>query len=479
MNQYGVYFVILLIVIPLLFFVPSVFNDHNNKTVVDNSRSITYGCSEPESISHSTIQVNSYNYSDGSINTNITYEFNFTNSIDEYEVVKINRPSIQSVERNATDNSITVNVHQSYRIGYESHFENENTVVYSPDVTISKVVETEGQSQGRIGQILGNVRISEIYTYDDYYNCFSEVKYEDPVTGYVSSDEIILEFGSDESTVYNIGVNNSERNYTVSGGFSDEQLSHIVSSAEISGSYNKTFTESERIQIYSNSNMSAPGFIIGLSSETPLVFAQPKFATSQSSVVGHELSHSFQNYRTSENAKWLIEGSAQYMGAIINNEADRMYTSPGVHAFWPGWNERAESRNQSEYNDIKMVDPDSWYFDSNYRRGSRIIYLLDRSIRYHNGNKTIFDFTERLNKEGYVSHSDAVRIVEDMTSKEFADRYDRMSHQSKPVDIESELESMELDNNEVHFPETFNRNDSYVVECNYDSNVAIVEKCEG
>jgi len=88
----------------------------------------------------------------------------------------------------------------------------------------------------------------------------------------------------------------------------------------------------------------------------------------------HEYVHTRQNYRTTPETRWTIEGMADYYAALLAHE------SGGIG--YDGFRDRLEAGTDPAYDDVRLADPETWAgTEADYERGALVLAHLDRRLR--------------------------------------------------------------------------------------------------
>jgi hypothetical protein len=467
----GVYMFIFLVIIPIAFFVPNVLVADYHKPNINETRTINPECEIYGSEASATVTINSYDLNDDKYSINVTYTFNLNNTAEVSEkwiqITSTNdRTSIKSDAVDLDNGTIQITTQSERRISYRNRFTSDKNLIYKPDFRISMLNFIHGSGG--------------LYDYKNYYDCFNKVQYDGVAVGFFTSNDMTIQFGdkSSEAVIYNISNSESDRNTYIMGSVSEKQLADASSIIKTAGSYNSTFDSSTKIEIYTTEDINVLGFIVGRGTKNPIIFMKPDYMVRDEEVMGHEWAHSFQNFGTSDETGWWIEGSAEYLGSLIETEARTPESEAINEAFNFGWNQRAMDENMSNYRKLRLNEPDSWEY-ADYNRGSRVAYLVDISIRYHtDGQRNILDLIRKMNKESNIDEQFVEETLSNMTSENFVSRYNRLVSQNSTVEVEKELQDMPVDLNEVEFPATFDKkNNQTIIRCEYEGNVATAEDC--
>lgn len=417
------------------------------------------------------------NSSDRRFSQSLQYTFVLNESSNNYTVDAGFNDELDVIN-DGNNSSVSVAVNGSTSRLYYRHLSNSSLHHIDPSVDLVREQEVRMDSEF-VGDVrsplliplLGNYTEPEVYDYEDYYSCITTIdSNDDDTVAFVSEDRIVLSEMTGDPTVYKVYSESLSRTTYIMGDLREKQIAHTNEIIRRGGSYNGTFDESQNIRVYSVDGMGPAGLIVNRFGERPTVYLEDQHISRRSIVVGHEWAHSYQNFRTFSRSRWWTEGSAEYIGALIENDAGSSEERSRRAAFSYGWNQNVDSK-------VRMSDPGSWENYAQYKRGPRIAYLVDVAIRHHNENKTILDLIDRMNKNGAITHRDTVDMIRDMTTEDFSERYDRLVTQSGPIDIQEELDGMETQRDVERLPETFEETDYEIVQCTYDGDVAVVEEC--
>lgn len=142
--------------------------------------------------------------------------------------------------------------------------------------------------------------------------------------------------------------------------------------------------------------------------------------------VGHEMIHTVQGYSLSTNMTWWVEGSAEYLGSVVE-----------INSGGPEDSILSEAFSNREYNGkTKLSDPKSWENNVQYKRGARLTYIIDREIRKQT-NSSITDLMSDLNQYDTITKSKFLDIVSSYTDEEFSHQVEDYMDQTENIDINS------------------------------------------
>jgi len=125
----------------------------------------------------------------------------------------------------------------------------------------------------------------------------------------------------------------------------------------------------------------------------------------------HEYVHTQRQMALAEDIRWFSEASATYFSyRVMEEQYDRVSEDDVRHRIGSG----------DDYPTIALSDPDQWNDSlANYKRGSRLLYVVDDEIREStDGESTLFDVYRELNtQDGHVTVDDFVDSVEHRTGE--------------------------------------------------------------
>jgi len=131
----------------------------------------------------------------------------------------------------------------------------------------------------------------------------------------------------------------------------------------------------------------------------------------------HEYVHTRQSFQLSSEMEWFREASAEYYGARLAYEQNRISRSE-MHAHLDGEGRTASLTDQSTWDDRRVP----------YTKGARVLALLDRRIRAEtDGDRTLQDVFRRMNDhEGQVTYATFKTMVTEVVGHSmdaWLDRY--------------------------------------------------------
>lgn len=181
----------------------------------------------------------------------------------------------------------------------------------------------------------------------------------------------------------------------------------------------------------------AGGALSRSSQNTTLWVTSPNVSDERSITVGHEILHSSQTYSLDSDMQWWIEGSAEYIGGIMEIRAyediNRDETSQDKFALenW-SYEDRSEENQTSE-----LSDPDTWEDLFDYNQGARLAYIIDTEIRNEtDGHKNIIDLHHWMKDEDSLGYQEFRDKIRKLTSEEFAGQLDNYVTKSEPIEID-------------------------------------------
>lgn len=195
--------------------------------------------------------------------------------------------------------------------------------------------------------------------------------------------------------------------------------------------------QSTTIYIVDDTDTISVGFVPdrGVDDEVTIIDYQKNQFEIQKTV-SHEVIHMNQEFKTSDNLDWLIEGSAEYTSNLIysnNNFFQKLDTE---------FNENWYNSDIGEYesvNRIMLSEPNTWDQYPQYNRGEHVVYLIDVSLRYHTDNKvTIFDIINDMNKKDKVTYKEFRNEIVRHTDEEFGKRLDSYIGKRDKIRIQQE-----------------------------------------
>lgn len=138
---------------------------------------------------------------------------------------------------------------------------------------------------------------------------------------------------------------------------------------------------------------------------------------SPNSVWLHEYVHTRQSFQLAENMQWFREASAEYYGARLAFEQDRISRTE-MHDHIDGTPSEATLTDQSTWENPHVP----------YQKGARVLALLDQNIRDSTaGKRSLQDVFRRMNShEGTITYTEFRRIVEQVAGHSmdgWLDRY--------------------------------------------------------
>ncbi|MFW5918963.1 MAG: CARDB domain-containing protein [Halanaeroarchaeum sp.] len=134
----------------------------------------------------------------------------------------------------------------------------------------------------------------------------------------------------------------------------------------------------------------------------------------------HEYVHTRTDFRTTEDARWLTEASAEYYAGLLSLEQ-------GLVSF-DAFQRHLSQGARDPYGSSVMTRPDTWAAGANYLKGALVFGSVDHRLRVAtDSSHTTGDVLARLNdREDPVSHSFVRQAVEDLggsATAEYLDRY--------------------------------------------------------
>lgn len=159
--------------------------------------------------------------------------------------------------------------------------------------------------------------------------------------------------------------------------------------------------------------------------------------TTQSTVLGHELVHASQTYSVDSELQWWIEGSAAYLGGLIETRA---HDSVNHDAFA----EQMFHPTDWEYCSTPPTDrtaqlstPDTWTHYFQYFQGARLASTIDETLRTHtDGAYTLLSLHQWMQSHESVTYSEFRAQIAAWTSPAFASQLDQYINQSDPIRVD-------------------------------------------
>ncbi|MFB6075358.1 MAG: hypothetical protein ABEJ89_10130 [Haloarculaceae archaeon] len=142
----------------------------------------------------------------------------------------------------------------------------------------------------------------------------------------------------------------------------------------------------------------------------------------------HEYVHTEQNFTTGRQMRWIVEGSADYYGAVLSLQ--------GGHTTYRQFR---ELMRPGQYQSTDLSDPRNWRtgggLSANYVKGDRVVGAIDARIREAtDGRHTFRDVMRRMNAhDGPVTYDDFVRIVNDVSGRDLRGFVDGLVRGSDPA----------------------------------------------
>lgn len=153
----------------------------------------------------------------------------------------------------------------------------------------------------------------------------------------------------------------------------------------------------------------------------------------------HEAVHTHQSLNLAEEMEWLTEGMARYLEMRINHDL-----RCDSHIKY-----EAELRDMAEStaDNVVLGDPDTWSDDSEYRKGSLLVAMIDQYVRSRsNGKNNFVDVLNALNESSTngtdIEAQDLVEIIETVTAQPLTiniERYIRTSDCPEPPFLQYDL----------------------------------------
>ncbi|MGM0398327.1 MAG: CARDB domain-containing protein [Halobacteriota archaeon] len=134
----------------------------------------------------------------------------------------------------------------------------------------------------------------------------------------------------------------------------------------------------------------------------------------------HEYVHTRSDYRTTEDARWITEGTAEYYAALLTLEQG--------HIGFDEFERHLDGGSSSRYESAVLSRPDTWTAGANYRKGALVFGNLDYRLRTTTDSTyTGADVLARMNdRDELVSHSFLLDVVTEaggQSTGDFLERY--------------------------------------------------------
>jgi hypothetical protein len=434
-------------------------------------------------------------------NSCITNNFNFTTSISiseikedeiivdysyefENEVESLTKDtgifSGQQIVENyygASDtNSSTFSLAHSTEYSTEQEYRNNYTIL-SPDFEIEIVGNgSEEAVHNHINPVQNTS--SEVIHNQELFNCVTEFSVSDSNISTVENvvlgeNMIYLEYDTDlETSVYSVEVESRNSDTLVIGSLTNQSLDRNAQIISYLESENITTDKNRYVEQYvlESSDSRPPGVAYDITDPTKKIIIDQYRLGTEYSTTGHEWIHTVQTFQHSQNSEWFIEGSAEYLGAVLEYNVGSTEEEQVQNAFSFGW--------ESSVENVTLSNSSSWKNNAEYNRGSNVTYIVDTVIREEtNGNKDITDLIRILNqKDSRIEHKHISNLVGQMTTERFQERFNKYVNSSSPVLVNEELESMGYQT-DISLPEIFSSADYEVVRCEYDQSIMSVDAC--
>lgn len=189
------------------------------------------------------------------------------------------------------------------------------------------------------------------------------------------------------------------------------------------------------------------GSLFRTSSDVTLWVSEETVNDQYSTTVSHEIIHSVQKHTTSHNMQWWIEGSAQYISGLLEYEAqgyknEKYIRETTLESDWHNTQQATvgdTSELKPKFDNNTLSDPDTWNGDVDYRRGARILYLIDVKIRSTSDENILTLFNWMNRHEGKVTYQEFRSKIVNLTDESFAKKIDAYVHQNQIINVENEM----------------------------------------
>lgn len=158
----------------------------------------------------------------------------------------------------------------------------------------------------------------------------------------------------------------------------------------------------------------------GLASDADAWILDDRTLDDANNVWLHEYVHTRTDFRTTTDARWLTEASAEYYAALLGLQQGLI----GFDEFRRHLAEGSSDRYESSI----MTRPDTWTAGANYLKGALVLGSIDRQLRLAtDSTRTTGDLVARMNdRDTDISHTFVRQTVGDLggsTTAAFLDRY--------------------------------------------------------
>lgn len=159
----------------------------------------------------------------------------------------------------------------------------------------------------------------------------------------------------------------------------------------------------------------------------------------EESTLQHELAHSVQRHRVSNDMKWWIEGSANYIGGLLSYETNPDYSRSD---FRNDALRLDEVENNVGVTDSTIIaDQNTMDQGYNYILGSRLVYLIDYELR-SNSNKDIINVVKWMNSQDErITYKMFRDYITEHTGDQFGRDLDQIVHETDTIMNEEFLKS--------------------------------------
>jgi hypothetical protein len=310
----------------------------------------------------------------------------------------------------------------------------------------------------------------------DIFNCVQDVTIADNTTNIetviLGEDMLYIGHNSSSLDIYTIDVKNQNSDISVIGNVSNANIHRNAMIIAYIENQNITTYEDRYIEQYilKSSQNRPPGVAYDIrQSRKKLIVDEYRMGT-EYATTGHEWIHTVQTFSYAQDAAWFIEGSAEYLGAVLEYNVGSKEEEQISNAFSFGWEESVKN--------VTLSNQSSWKNNAEYNRGSNVSYLIDTAIRKEtNGKKDLTDLIRKLNKkEDPIEHKDISNIVGNMTTEQFQEQFNKYINSSDPVIINQELEKLGYEA-EITLPRIFSYSEYNITRCKYNTNIMSVQSC--
>ena len=143
----------------------------------------------------------------------------------------------------------------------------------------------------------------------------------------------------------------------------------------------------------------------------------------------HEYVHTRTDFRTTADARWLTEASAEYYAALLSLEQGLI----GFEEF----RGHLALGSSDRYESSVLTRPDTWTAGANYLKGALVLGTIDRRLRVAtDSTRTTGDLLARMNdRDADISHTFVRQTVGDLGGSATAEYLDRYATTEEAPDV--------------------------------------------